>query len=1451
MSIRIVRNEAGNCINFYGASNPTYWNACLSGEVDTTDTNTVNVINDIITAQTGETEYEFFRVPYTEFVDADGNAFADAQAAADYITEKANVIGLSGDGIDLTNESICFSLDDTSTSIILDNGYHFGVNTIKAVEEGGNISIVSIDASESITHFYNLTVGNACVNDAVIPGGLNDVINTLNELFTVGAFESVVIADPFSTMVADVNGVDIVSPTYVGNAIDPVGVDVFGASSSGSLNGYLSTETIDQAGEYFTFDIRVEGIIGMGLVHSQSSYDDGYYSGSSTYANPATFGTVNSQHSGFQFSHWFHPTPNGPWTNYGANTSYVQGPGWSNVNKRFMSSPEGADWLAGNPVKMRVGLDANGFISIDYYDVSESTWIVCARTSYAGVEGVEYRLGIKMGDTNVRLNTLPKIHELEPAAPTMYFRYAESPDGVFKSPLFATAEEAVYYDTVEGGSGTYTTLMLPDDPTNTLWYAPDTEYTGNGIAAPVGVTFEGNLVNYTEITTLSNADLVPPAFTDTTITVDELSAVNYQLSPVDVGYTTTIGGIPAWSLVDGTTLQGTAPEVTGDNVTNPSDTTTVTVYRTNSYGTSQGTLTINITNLTAPVVTAITGFTHNASSTALVDSSTMDSGSVVDMDESLLDLERLVVLDSFVETNVLPSLQQAGDKYYMGVLNSGADISSVEDADWDVAFVWEYQTSTTHQYRVIKDGVQQHQTGIGSRTVALFDYAIEVHNGNLYMIACNVNAINTEPSPAYSGSFTNATLVALGETEPLTISLAYVGSASADFSETDLSEIVTPAPDDWIQVTGNPSHVLNFDGTTTMPTLQAGYTYRFLMGDTVYADLSSSTGLHADDDLRFTADGSTEYTTGITRVGNPNDLDTFGAHTAYVEFVVPSDVPPLQWYTDHNGIGSATGLTISGSTYVVPITGITQEGPAANQTGSNIMDAGDHGWISIDEQLSAGERLVLDNAFFTDFLAETKDTNNIFAIGLKGDNWTNTKEVNNSQAATSGEFFKGNTYLVGVWDSGGNAITMTLISNGSVGNSMYVNTVALQETVCAFIEITTSGNNIRAAFGRNNSTGNITAGDESTVTYADWNAYKGQTGDQGYGISSIDVVMSFWTFNGGAIDGNNIDWTGLSEINVPTPAVTTLTNWSKALDFSGSAERAQQVSSDSNRIPMKMGGTNNQVLAPTSGNTVASGHPWATVIVFNAEVYNSNQHIWNLGEGAGTTDDNIYLRRSTDRKLYFGWGRSGDVSECEIIDISSNMSTWHAIYIAHNGTRYGSNNTTSLMADAFDIRHARASASWVLSSNLSTTSNWTITGDGRMNRQYQGDMTIGGRGANRNFHGKVASFVSTTLRVGAAMPTTTEIETMITDPIKWLNDYKVGVDFRLPWQTSNAGFNFSLNDGSSSYSTQVWLMGDGTNDSYSNMIRNQVLPSDQNYTKLNLISMVSNDIENVNISGLS
>lgn len=134
-----------------------------------------------------------------------------------------------------------------------------------------------------------------------------------------------------------------------------------------------------------------------------------------------------------------------------------------------------------------------------------------------------------------------------------------------------------------------------------------------------------------------------------------------------------------------------------------------------------------------------------------------------------------------------------------------------------------------------------------------------------------------------------------------------------------------------------------------------------------------------------------------------------------------------------------------------------------------------------------------------------------------------------------------------------------------------------------------------------------------------------------------------------------------------------------------------------------------------------------------------------------------------------------------------------------------------------------------------------------MGRDVLGDFTIGGRGTNRSFHGKVASMVVTTLIKGGAMPTSDEIKLMITDPKKWEDDYKVG-------QTARYGFsggNFIYGDSNSKYATQIWLMGDGTSDSFSNGVRNEVDPTEQNSVKLQLNSMVSNDFENVSIPGLS
>ena len=158
-----------------------------------------------------------------------------------------------------------------------------------------------------------------------------------------------------------------------------------------------------------------------------------------------------------------------------------------------------------------------------------------------------------------------------------------------------------------------------------------------------------------------------------------------------------------------------------------------------------------------------------------------------------------------------------------------------------------------------------------------------------------------------------------------------------------------------------------------------------------------------------------------------------------------------------------------------------------------------------------------------------------------------------------------------------------------------------------------------------------------------------------------------------------------------------------------------------------------------------------------------------------------------------------------------------------------------------------ASNNWTLGSNLSVPAAWTSTGY-RMDRSITGDFTIGGRGTDLSFYGQLASMVVTTLRTDDDMPTNAEIQEMIMDPMGWLDTYKVGSTFRhcttdysdYPWDTN----------GSNYFATQVWLMGDGNNDSYSNGIRNQVRDTD-GYTKLVFNNMISNDIQTVSINGLT
>jgi hypothetical protein len=185
MTIRIVRNNNGNCITFVGSSQPAYWNSCLSGEVNAEEDTRVNVINDIRSTDPDNPFYEFFGIPYTEFVDAEGNSFANATETAAYITAKANVIG--GQTITFSaTDTLNASRDATNTNILFSTGDAFGVHAIKAITNAdGNIDIVeNINEGEVIytgVRPANITIGG----DAPLTLTAAAVTNALNSLFEV------------------------------------------------------------------------------------------------------------------------------------------------------------------------------------------------------------------------------------------------------------------------------------------------------------------------------------------------------------------------------------------------------------------------------------------------------------------------------------------------------------------------------------------------------------------------------------------------------------------------------------------------------------------------------------------------------------------------------------------------------------------------------------------------------------------------------------------------------------------------------------------------------------------------------------------------------------------------------------------------------------------------------------------------------------------------------------------------------------------------------------------------------------------------------------------------------------------------------------------------------------------------------------------------------------------
>ena len=182
MTIKVKRNVDGNCIVFEGSKNPTFFNTCLSTEANATEANNINVINDIKTGAGSAKEYEFFNIPFTEFRDSANASFATAAAARAYINEQANVTGSTGKTLLSATDTLDFSLNNSGTSILLDNGDSFGVNSITAVANSDNHIDIKTHANNIIL-FKNLRLARASIDGTTVTQTLATAVTELNNLF--------------------------------------------------------------------------------------------------------------------------------------------------------------------------------------------------------------------------------------------------------------------------------------------------------------------------------------------------------------------------------------------------------------------------------------------------------------------------------------------------------------------------------------------------------------------------------------------------------------------------------------------------------------------------------------------------------------------------------------------------------------------------------------------------------------------------------------------------------------------------------------------------------------------------------------------------------------------------------------------------------------------------------------------------------------------------------------------------------------------------------------------------------------------------------------------------------------------------------------------------------------------------------------------------------------------
>ncbi len=306
--------------------------------------------------------------------------------------------------------------------------------------------------------------------------------------------------------------------------------------------------------------------------------------------------------------------------------------------------------------------------------------------------------------------------------------------------------------------------------------------------------------------------------------------------------------------------------------------------------------------------------------------------------------------------------------------------------------------------------------------------------------------------------------------------------------------------------------------------------------------------------------------------------------------------------------------------------------------------------------------------------------------------------------------------------------------------------------------------------------------------------------------------------------------------------VSKMTSFTKGVNFTSSNGYLIQNASAAGQLPLYLSGQGDSSL--NNGSTTANGQPWAVGIVFNPSSIPTGspdtnyRSLWSQAAGTDMNGYRISLDLIRDGKIRFYFGKNYHSSNnnnwykwtSNANFYSSN--NWYGLYVDYDGGRrnYGNSPYSERVKNfnrfrIWQVNLDNGTATRLTGYGLANTDNGTWSYNNSVGNNIGGRFYVGSQYQdNKEFQGQIASAVVTTLRNSQTLPDATEISMIVNDPMKWLNDYKVGNNWRQPnlEGSGNELSGFALgNDNNGAKGTKVWLMGDGTNDSNGN-IRNQV-----------------------------